>query len=88
MTSTATPGTPLLQMRGITKTFPGVVANDSVDFDVRRGEVIEFNPDFDLSDDVRSAADELISELSSGAVQTGVSGEAPSGSAPAGSEAA
>ena len=39
MTSTATPGTPLLQMRGITKTFPGVVANDSVDFDVRRGEV-------------------------------------------------
>ncbi len=52
------------------------------------GEVIEFNPAFDLSADVRSAADELISELASGAVQTGVAGEAPSGSAPAGTEAA
>ena len=26
-------------MRGITKHFPGVVANDHIDFDVRRGEV-------------------------------------------------
>jgi general nucleoside transport system ATP-binding protein len=31
--------TPLLQMRGITTRFPGVVANDHVDFDVRAGEV-------------------------------------------------
>ena len=30
---------PLLQMLGITKRFPGVVANDHVDFDVRRGEI-------------------------------------------------
>jgi general nucleoside transport system ATP-binding protein len=29
----------VLEMRGIRKEFPGVVANDDVDFDVRRGEV-------------------------------------------------
>jgi ABC-type uncharacterized transport system ATPase subunit len=29
----------VLEMRGITKRFPGVVADDSVDFDLRRGEV-------------------------------------------------
>src|SRR3954449_1853587 len=28
-----------LELRGITKKFPGVVANDHVDFDLRRGEV-------------------------------------------------
>jgi ABC-type uncharacterized transport system ATPase subunit len=30
---------PVLEVRGITKRFPGVLANDNVDFDVRRGEV-------------------------------------------------
>ncbi len=30
---------PAVSMRGITKRFPGVVANDSVDFEVRAGEV-------------------------------------------------
>src|SRR5437899_6869040 len=30
---------PVLELRSITKRFPGVVANDSVDFDLRRGEV-------------------------------------------------
>src|SRR4051812_14317904 len=29
----------VLEMRGITKAFPGIVANDNVDFDVRKGEV-------------------------------------------------
>jgi general nucleoside transport system ATP-binding protein len=30
---------PVLELRGITKQFPGVLANDRVDFDLRRGEV-------------------------------------------------
>jgi general nucleoside transport system ATP-binding protein len=31
--------TPILELRDITKRFPGVLANDHVDFDLRRGEV-------------------------------------------------
>src|SRR5579864_867955 len=39
MASTPREGVPMLEMRGITKRFPGVLANDHVDFDVRAGEV-------------------------------------------------
>ena len=35
----AAPGNIVLELRGITKRFPGVLANDSVDFDLRAGEV-------------------------------------------------
>jgi ABC-type uncharacterized transport system ATPase subunit len=31
--------TPVLELRGITKRFPGVLANDAVDFDLFRGEI-------------------------------------------------
>jgi len=39
MASTSNEAIPMLEMRGITKRFPGVLANDRVDFDVRAGEV-------------------------------------------------
>ncbi|HEX2912805.1 MAG TPA: ABC transporter ATP-binding protein [Chloroflexia bacterium] len=34
--------TPVLEVRGITKVFPGVVANDSISFKLKRGEVLAF----------------------------------------------
>jgi len=30
---------PVLELRSITKRFPNVLANDAVDFDLRRGEI-------------------------------------------------
>jgi simple sugar transport system ATP-binding protein len=33
------PEAPVLELRGMTKRFPGVLANDHIDFDLRRGEV-------------------------------------------------
>ena len=37
--ATAPKGAPLLEMRGITKRYPGVVANDGITLDVRAGEI-------------------------------------------------
>jgi ABC-type uncharacterized transport system ATPase subunit len=37
--SIAQPSPPSLQMRGITKRYPGVVANDHIDLDVKSGEI-------------------------------------------------
>ena len=39
MTASPEPGAPILALRGITKRFPGVVANDQVDLAIRPGEV-------------------------------------------------
>jgi len=33
------PDAPVLEIRGITKRYPGTLANDAIDFDVRRGEI-------------------------------------------------
>ena len=38
MPKTTSP-TPLLTLRGITKTFPGVIANDNIDLDIFPGEI-------------------------------------------------
>ncbi len=35
----ATDAVPALEMRGVTKRFPGVLANDHIDLDLRRGEI-------------------------------------------------
>ncbi len=39
MTASSSSGTAALEMRGITKRYPGVVANDGIDLDVRTGEI-------------------------------------------------
>ncbi|HTX71505.1 MAG TPA: ABC transporter ATP-binding protein [Rectinemataceae bacterium] len=36
----ATPGSSLLRMEGITKAFPGVIANDGISLDLRAGEIL------------------------------------------------
>ena len=38
--SARSPDTPALRLTGITKRFPGVLANDDISFDVRRGEIL------------------------------------------------
>jgi len=36
----AAPGTPVLEVRGLTKRFPGVIANDKIDLALYKGEVL------------------------------------------------
>ena len=51
----------------------GDVGGDTYDINLgNAGEVIEFNDDFDLADDVRAVGDDLIEQLSSGELDTGV----------------
>src|SRR4051794_33024052 len=38
-TTPTTPNINHVELRGITKRFPGVLANDRVDLDIRRGEI-------------------------------------------------
>ena len=40
MSGTPSPATPLLDVRGVTKTFGGVKANADISFDVRAGEIL------------------------------------------------
>ncbi|MBC7292946.1 MAG: hypothetical protein H5T84_02355, partial [Thermoleophilia bacterium] len=37
--ATAGVGAPAVELRGITKVFPGVVANDNIDLTLYRGEI-------------------------------------------------
>ncbi|MEA2586173.1 MAG: putative multiple sugar transport system ATP-binding protein, partial [Thermomicrobiales bacterium] len=39
-TSSSSPPAPVLELRGVSKRFPGVVALDDVSFEVRRGELL------------------------------------------------
>ena len=38
--SEADPMTPVLELRGITKRFPGVLANDQIDLTLEEGEIL------------------------------------------------
>jgi basic membrane lipoprotein Med (substrate-binding protein (PBP1-ABC) superfamily) len=66
----------------------GDVGGDTYDINLGNGgEVIEFNEDFDLPEDVRAVGEDLIAQLSDGELETGVGAGAPatteSGSVPA-----
>lgn len=55
----------------------GDLGGDTYDINLGNGgEVIEFNPDFDIPDDVMTTATDLIDQLSSGELSTGV-GQSP-----------
>jgi basic membrane protein A len=67
----------------------GDVGGDSYDINLANGgEVIEFNEDFDLPEEVRALGDDLIAQFVAGELETGVGQEAPATtSATTGSEA-
>jgi len=67
----------------------GDLGGDTYDINLANGgEVIEFNDEYDLPDDVRAAGDELIAQLSSGDLVTGVGADAAESTEPAGTDAA
>jgi basic membrane protein A len=66
----------------------GDVGGETYDINLGNGgEVIEFNEDFDLPEDVRAVGEDLIAQLSDGELETGVGAGAPAttegGSVPA-----
>lgn len=69
----------------------GTLGGTAYDINIgNEGLVVEFNPDFDVPEDVQALADDLIAQLASGELETGVATETPAdttpGSEPAGTE--
>jgi basic membrane protein A len=66
----------------------GTLGGQTFDIDLANGGiVIEYNEDYDLADDVRAAADDVVAQLSSGELETGVTGAPATTTATEGSEA-
>jgi len=67
----------------------GDLGGDTYDINLANGgEVIEFNDEYELPEDVLAAGDELIAQLSSGDLVTGVGADPVEGTAPTGTEPA
>jgi basic membrane lipoprotein Med (substrate-binding protein (PBP1-ABC) superfamily) len=66
----------------------GTLGGEHYDINLaNEGLVIEFNPDYEIPDDVMAAAEDTIAQLAAGDLETGVAAE-PTGTEPAGTEPA